>query len=891
MSDQQIDGDDVERNGAGQPTRVRGEFRLPVADAAGDAIVGFLQANADTLQLPPDEKALEVVHEADTPSGRVVRLRQQFEGKPVLDSEVLVVVDNDARVTQIDLDIEPQPKAVQVSGDSELKPRDAVKAAKDAIGPHTLRGKAPSPTQVYARSPEGLRLAYLVLLPTTDPHDWRIVVDAQTGEILEQRDLIVQVDGQGMVFDPNPVVTANNAALRDPDATAGGCGFAGTARATIDAQRVTRTLRDITLDGANHRLEGPFARIQNFGAPASTLPSEAGANDFNYSSGDERFEAVNVYYHVDTFQRYLQDATKGPGITTAHNSPIACDPHDGSGGAWFSPLDLGLHFGNSGSCRPDRAEDGHVMLHEYGHAIQNNQVPGWGVTSPVTGRAETRAIGEGYGDALACIFFADHGGGFQREVFEQWIFGDVGGLRRVDGTKVYPGSWVPDPAEHANGEIWSAALWNVYRAIGGDSASAAVRAEARHAMIKTVTLSNHRMTASGTMPDAAEAVMSENAALDAYRGRHLMQMLDSFHARGLLPCSPQANLTITDGPTFWNSPDLWIRNNDDPVTSTTHQAPEFGQDNWFYARVRNTGTAAARAFVVTFNVKPWAGTEFVYPNDFIAYVSAAVGFNLAPGASTVVKAKWPAGLVPPAGTHACWLASVYTPVDTTAAGMHVWEHDNLAQKNLTVVDLAPNDAYIVPFQLGNLASVREGLFRIEVQRPPNWRSLPVAIVHRDPAVVRQLVGSIEEVRVRPNPLVGRGALAEGSPFVRFLEPTSVEIAHRGALTAPVRLNLGRDSSVELEPAADDNDVSDAVMVNEADLVTDRDQLTAMAFRPGLEAGFPFQLRPRSAVSAGLKITVPREAKPGETMSIDLVQRNRAGKIVGGIAVQVNVVDK
>jgi hypothetical protein len=276
---------------------------------------------------------------------------------------------------------------------------------------------------------------------------------------------------------------------------------------------------------------------------------------------------------------------------------------------------------------------------------------------------------------MACVFFADHGGGYRREVFEQWIFADVGGLRRVDGTKVYTDPW--DPVEHANGEIWSAALWNIYRAIGGDSMNPADRQAARDELIKTVVLSHHRLAGNASMPDGAEAIMIENAALDHYRGRHLMQMLDSFHARGLLVTNPNADLTISDGATFWNSPDLWIRNSDDG--GTTHQEPEFGQDNWFYARVRNQGTTTARAFVVTFNVKPWAGTEFVYPNDFIPCISAAVGFELAPGATTVVKAKWPQALVPSVGTHACWLASVYTPTDLTPTGAHVWEHNNLAQ--------------------------------------------------------------------------------------------------------------------------------------------------------------------------------------------------------------------
>ena len=77
------------------------------------------------------------------------------------------------------------------------------------------------------------------MILTREPaHDWRIIIDAHTGEILEKRDLIFEVDGQGKVFDPNPVVTANDNTFRDPTATVATCGFAGTPIATIDAQRV-----------------------------------------------------------------------------------------------------------------------------------------------------------------------------------------------------------------------------------------------------------------------------------------------------------------------------------------------------------------------------------------------------------------------------------------------------------------------------------------------------------------------------------------------------------------------------------------------------------------------------------------------------------------------------
>ena len=891
------DGVDIRRDPrTGRPSKVMGEFDMPVGDSMEDSVRGFLQANDERLQLGGVAATLDVVKSVSTPARRIVIMQQKHQGLPILDHTVTVQVDTSNRVRQVDLAHVPNPTVAEAQGDEKkLTPAQAVKVATDALGSHTQRAKPDRPKEVYFAARDGLRRAYVVLVPTVDPpHDWRIVVDAMTGDVLEQRDIAFRLpDGQGLVFDPNPVVTANNNTFRDSTATVASCGFAGTAQATIDAQRVTRTLRDLTLAGGVHKLDGPFAKIRNFGNPVTVIPEEATANAFNYPSNNERFEAVNVYYHLDTIQRWIQSAL---GITNAHNSQIEADPHEGSGGAWFSPIDGGLHFGNSGTCQPDRAEDGDVMLHEYGHAIQNDQVPGWGVTNPITGREETRAMGEGFGDILATVFFSDFGGGFQRQTFEDWIFSinGIGGLRRVDGTKVYPGDWAFE--EHDDGEIWAAALWNIFRTIGGDSMNAADRETARKTLLKTLITSHFSVAANATMPDGAEAFMTTNAELPDYLGRQLMQSLDSFHARGLLPCSSSADLYIRDaaddtgvdpyvGATFWNSPDLWVRNSDDGLT--VHQEPEFGQDNFIYVRVRNRGTATARAFVVTFNVKPWAGVEFTYPSDFIPYVCGTVGFNLAPGASTVVKARWPAAAVPAIGTHACLLASVYTPTDTTPAGQHVWDRNNLAQKNMTIVNLIPGDSSVVSFQLGSLVRLEPELVRLEIRRPAGWPTIPVTILHRDPKVVRALHGALSQVALEPT----QARPVAVSPSVRFLESVAVEIAAGRTGGAPIRLRLAPDSRLDLGAT----EVSPGganphnLGTRDADLVSDADGQPALTFRRGTLVGLPVLLGPRSPLTLGLKITAPAESKPGDEFLIHLVERNRAGQVIGGISVQVNVV--
>lgn len=668
--------------------KVRGDYALPrsdaVSEAAGDEMKQFLIDHAAELRIPAASTLTEV-HSVTTAMGRVVRYRQQLDGLPVLDTQVLVATNAaQDRIVQVDLDREPTLELTSVR-DLGVTAEQARQVALEEVGRPDLRTEPPAPTEAYLPGDDGLHRVFVVLLPTQEPpHDWRVLVDRATGEVLDLQDLIKHVDGSGLVFDPNPVVTARDSTLRDPDAS-GGCGFTGSSRTTIDAQRVTRSLRGITFDGVTglHHLAGPFVAMRNFGPPSTSLPEEVNAHGFNYSTEDPRFEAVNVYSSIDTFQRYLQDPMQGPSVTSARNSQISCDPHEGSGAAFYSPIDKGLHFSNSGPCRPDRAEDAHVMIHEYGHAIQDDQVPGWGMPNPVTGRRETRAMGEGYGDMMACIYFAEHG--FLREVFEPWIFGDIGGLRRVDGTKIYPTQWAGQ--EHADGEIWSAALWSVFRAIGGDSTVPTERLAARDAVIKTVTLSHHLLVASASMADGAEAVMRTNAALPHYRGQHLIAMLDSFHARGLLAVDPAVHLRLGGPSRVSSSPDVWMRQSDDD--GTTHQSPLPGQDTFCYARVHNQGTVTVRALVVNFTIQPVAGPDFTYPADFLPPLSAACAFALAPGASTVVKARVPAAGIPPTANQGLLLASVYTPTDQATDGSRVGEHDNLAQRHLGSVPAHP----------------------------------------------------------------------------------------------------------------------------------------------------------------------------------------------------------
>jgi hypothetical protein len=347
------------------------------------------------------------------------------------------------------------------------------------------------------------------------------------------------------------------------------------------------------------------------------------------------------------------------------------------------------------------------------------------------------------------------------------------------------------------------------------------------------------------------------------------QVVDAFHrfVYGLANPSPAPDLWLRDDPTdpgadlwggtFWNSPDLWIRNTDDD--GTTHQSPEYGQDNWFYARVRNkTSAGIVQHFVVTFHSKGFAGTQFQYPSDFLPCIAARVDFDLAPGATRIVKARWPRALVPPGGSHTCLLASVLTRSDYPVANSHVWEHNNLAQKNLTVVDLLPNTFLILPITVANWFPIFGKEFALEVIRLRESATFVASLIHPTPEVFA--------TGVKPKPFI---------PFAGrpLFVPETVMLECGGHIAKTGHAHRGR-----------------ILTSATPDLILERYPHSWEVAFPTKGAGrLPFNLPSFNQTVVGLKIAVPQNAKPFQVIRLHFVQRNlKLDRIVGGVAVQINI---
>jgi hypothetical protein len=348
------------------------------------------------------------------------------------------------------------------------------------------------------------------------------------------------------------------------------------------------------------------------------------------------------------------------------------------------------------------------------------------------------------------------------------------------------------------------------------------------------------------------------------------QVVDAFHrfVYGLSEPSPAPDLWIKDDPahggadqwegTFWDSPDLWIRNVDDG--GTDHQSPEYGQDNWFHARVRNkAGAGEAEHFVVTFHSRGFAGTQFVYPADFLPCTTAKAELDLAPGDTRIVKAPWPRELVPPAGSHTCLLASVITRGDHPVASRQVCEHNNLAQKNLAVVDLLPNTFMILPIVIANWRGEADPMFDLEVWKPRTAAGVNVSLIHRSKEFFRPAKAEVK--RFQPE-------------FTKpALQPEQIRLECGGYIPGPSSVDKGR------------------IMTSDtADLVLRR-------FPDSWEARFPESVKgkmvgeipPFTQKVVGLKVALTAQAEIAQSLKLHFVQRHSATQqLVGGVAVQVNV---
>ncbi|MEA2134061.1 MAG: hypothetical protein QOC68_1970 [Solirubrobacteraceae bacterium] len=483
--------------------------RVDLARGAEGAARQALGRFAGALGVRRDTRDLRVMRVFPTAAGPRVRFQQFVKGIPVRNGQVAVALAKDGSVSHV---------ANSAVAATALDTKARVSRAEALL---TARRRVPSgfdlvsaPTTTLVAEPTaggGLALAWLVVLPTRAPRgDWNVVVSARRGDVLKAYDAIRHVDGSGLTNAPNPVQQTGNTGLRDN---------ADSNQAILNSARVRVPLTD--LSAGSNRLVGTYTDTTlsdplDCDLPYSPGQASSASRTYDFNRSQDPFEEVVAYAAITRVQHSYIDF----GFPGIFDHPLAIDVHCTSDdNSFYSPGDGRLHMGDGGV---DDAEDADVTVHEFGHATQDAQVPGFG---PGPGDTEQGAMGEGFGDFLATYtYLQDGNAAYQaghRFCAMEWdatsynpvVAGNSGsgclrwtdGRNENDGTDIgtFPGA----PTEvHDDGRYWSAMLTCVFNGIEPSLGTA----QARNRML-TLVIAHHF----DLVPDASNNAFADS--LDALR--------------------------------------------------------------------------------------------------------------------------------------------------------------------------------------------------------------------------------------------------------------------------------------------------------------------------------------------------------------------------------------
>ncbi len=396
------------------------------------------------------EGDLKLLKRLKSPYGYSLRYKQYYQGYPVFNSEIIAVV-SDNKVVQFfrnDFENFKTPKF----GNIESIKSKLLKTRKDF-----------KKIVEWEKGYLGETPCYKFTI-TCDRDLREVYVNAENGEILKEKSLVICFDGRGKVFLPNPVAYSGISELFDFDDTNYNqiSDFYAIVNLTdIDPSGI---LKNRYVDMTGRGLASP-STFGYAGVYEYTPGSATGANgDYFYTRDDYRFEEVNAYYWITEARKYMESIGYDiPSYSISVNVHYMIDDN-----SFYSEYDKGLHFGDGGV---DDAEDAEIVLHEFMHAVIHYVIPGFGDSW------EASALDEGLCDYFAASFSNDP---HFRDYIGEWdgtsynFYTTPHCLRPIITDRHYP----EDMKEsyyltggsnyHWDGVIFSSTLWQIRKAVGKD---------------------------------------------------------------------------------------------------------------------------------------------------------------------------------------------------------------------------------------------------------------------------------------------------------------------------------------------------------------------------------------------------------------------------------------
>ena len=330
------------------PEQVRSQANLaPTATARVQEMPDKLQAawrflsdHAAEYGLSPDLSSLEHVGTQATKAGTIFRFAQRLGGYKVEGGEIIVSINDQNQVYRVYNNIYPvMPDKVARATEDRIGQDKAVDVAWNTLGAQGFVEK-PQADLKYVPANGSFVLAYDVRLyvdrkkmdGTSRSGLWQVIVDAVSGKVIGQptelsvndgkragdetfvsqaadlaaslralaaveakreqsrvvaAEAVERASGKALVFDPDAATTLKDASLQD-DSPAN----------RFDPAYIEITLLDLAKVSGAFRLEGPWVNIADFEPPA-TAPSTRSDGVWLAKRGDNAFNDVMTYYHID----------------------------------------------------------------------------------------------------------------------------------------------------------------------------------------------------------------------------------------------------------------------------------------------------------------------------------------------------------------------------------------------------------------------------------------------------------------------------------------------------------------------------------------------------------------------------------------------------------------